>query len=79
MYTHEYQKMYTCKFKTKTKFFPEYIQGFFEKLDLNKIRLSAVGGSSNCTSFSEMILKTDDFTGFDAVTCKLFEIHNIYT
>ena len=60
-------------------FFPEYTQGFFEKLDLNKIRLRAVGGSNNCTSFSEMILKTDDFTGFDDVTCKLFEIHNIYT
>ena len=42
------------------------------------MRLSAVGGSSNRTSFSGMILKTDDFTSFDNVTCKLVEIHNIY-
>ena len=50
------------------KNFPENSQGLFEKLDLNKIRLSAVGGSSNRISFSEMIPKTDDFTGFDGVT-----------
>ena len=40
--------------------------------------LRAVGGSSNRTSFSGMILKKDDITSFDDVTCKLVEIHNIY-
>ena len=63
---------------TKT-LLPENSQGFSEKVDQNKIRLRAVGGSSNRTSFSGMILKKDDFTSFDDVTCKLVEIHNIYT
>ena len=42
------------------------------------MRLRAVGGSSNRTSFSGMILKKGDITSFDDVTCKLVEIHNIY-
>ena len=77
-YTHEYQKIYTCKSKTN-KFFPENSLGFSEKVDLNKIRLRVVGGSSNRTSFSGMILKKDDFTSFDDATRKLVEIYNIYT
>ena len=60
------------------KLLPENSYGFSENLDQNKIRLKAVGGSSNRTSFSGMILKKDDFTSFDDVTCKLVEIHNIY-
>ena len=59
--------------------FPENSQGFFGNLDINKIKFSAVGGSINCTSFGEMIPKTDNFTSFDNVTCKLVEIHNIKT
>ena len=79
MYTHEYQKMYTCQSKTNKKTFSRKQLGFLRsKLDLNKIRLRAVGGSSNRTSFSGMILKKDDITSFDDVTCKLVEIHNIY-
>ena len=76
--THEYQKMYTCKSKTEKKLFLKNGKGIFEKLDLNKIRIRTVGGSSNRTSFSGMILKKGDFTSFDNVTCKLVEIHNIY-
>ena len=59
--------------------FPENSQGFFGSLVINKIRFSAVGGSINRTSFGEMIVKTDNFTSFDDVTCKLVEIHNIKT
>ena len=61
------------------KLLPENSQGFPEKLDQSKIRLKAVGGRSNRTSFSGMILKKDDCTNFDDVTCKLVEIYNIYT
>ena len=61
------------------KLFLEDSYGFFEKLDLNKIRFSAVGGSSNRTSFGGMILKTDVFTSLDDLTCKLVELHTIYT
>ena len=58
---------------------PENSLGFPEKLDQNKIRPRALGGRSNRTSFSGMILEKDDCTSFDDVTWKLVEIYNIYT
>ena len=60
------------------KHFPENRYGFFEKLDLNKVRFNVVGGSSNRTCFGGKILKTDDFISFDDLACKLVDSHNVY-
>ena len=76
-YTHEYQRCIPVNLRLTKNLLPENSLGSSEKLDQNKIRLRAVAGSSNRTSFSGMILKKDDFNSFDDVTCKLVEIHNI--